>query len=326
MIPLVYSSTYNITAYGLEYLHPFDSVKYRRIQNWLVAQGIRKEQDFVLPRSCSFEELAQLHSPDYLQSLRSRSVLKDILEVWVISLLPSGFVDGRVLEPMRQATGGTVLAGRLARQHGFAINIGGGYHHADRTKGGGFCIYADVPVALALLHQEKPFRSVLIVDTDVHQGNGTAEAIRPWPWAHMLDFYEDAIFPFPKAKEECPVPLASGMRGDEYLRTLDRRLPEALDYFAPELVIYNAGSDVLATDPSASLNLHVEEMIQRDLYVATQVRQRGIPLAMVLSGGYGPQSWEAHARSIEALVTRFDAPEISLAVSRTGHRATAAYP
>lgn len=306
MVPLIYSPTYNITAFGLEYLHPFDSVKYRRIHDWLVRQGLRKKDDFVLPMSSSLQQLAGVHSGDYLESLKKRAVLRNILEVWVISYLPSSFVDGRVLEPMRHATGGTILAARMAREHGLAINVGGGYHHATRDQGSGFCIYADVPVALATLHAEKPFRSVLIVDTDAHQGNGTADAIREWPWAHLLDFYEEALFPWPKVQEECPVPLASGMRGDAYLHELDRRLPEALDHFQPELVIYNAGSDVLKTDPLTSMNLHVPEMVERDLYVVSQVRQRGIPLAMVLSGGYGPQSWEAHARSIEAIVTHFD--------------------
>jgi histone deacetylase 11 len=244
-----------------------------------------------------------------LESLHKSSVLKEILEVWVISLLPNGFVDGHVLEPMRWASGGTIRACRLAREQGLALNIGGGFHHASRDRGGGFCIYADTPVALANLHAEKPFRSVLIVDTDAHQGNGNADALRPWPWAHILDFFEDAIFPQPKAQEECPVPLASNLCGAEYLRILHDCLPAALDRFAPELVVYNAGSDVLASDPLTSLRLTVEEMVERDLYVVTQVRNRNIPLAMVLSGGYGPHSWEAHARSIEALTTRFDKKE-----------------
>ena len=306
MVPLVYSPNYNITAYGLEHLHPFDSVKYRRIHDWLIAQGLRKEQDFVTPHRCTQEELLRLHTPEYLESLKSSSVLKEILEVWVISFLPNGFVDGHVLEPMRWATGGTIRACRLAREQGLAINIGGGFHHASRAQGGGFCIYADVPVALANLHAERPFRSVLVVDADAHQGNGCADSLRSWPWAHILDFYEDAIFPSPKVQEDWLVPLASEMCGEDYLHILQACVPEALDRFAPEFVVYNAGSDVLNTDPLASLLLTVPQMVERDLFVVTQVRQRGIPLAMVLSGGYGPLSWEAHARSIEAIVTRFD--------------------
>ena len=307
MIPLVYSPHYNITAYGLENLHPFDCVKYRRIHDWLIDQGLRKEQDFVAPQISTRDELLRLHTPEYLESLKSSSVLKEILEVWVISFLPNGFVDGHVLEPMRWATGGTILACQLAREQGLAINIGGGFHHASRAQGGGFCVYADVPVALANLHAERPFYSVLVIDADVHQGNGCADSIRSWPWAHILDFYEQAIFPEPKVQEDWPVPLASGMCGEDYLRSLHTILPQALDRFAPEFVVYNGGSDVLGTDPLASLGLSVPQMIERDLFVIAQVRERGIPLAMVLSGGYGPLSWEAHARSIEAIAKRVDA-------------------
>lgn len=306
MVPLVYSPHYNITAYGLEYLHPFDSVKYRRIHDWLIAQGLRRPEDFVEPAPSTPEELLRLHTREYLESLKSSSVLKDILEVWIVSLLPNGFVDSHVLEPMRWATGGTIHACRTAREHGLAINMGGGFHHASRDQGGGFCIYADVPVALANLHEENPFRSVLVVDADVHQGNGCAASTRAWPWAHLLDFYEDALFPHPKEQEEFPVPLPSRLSGQIYLDILRTQLARALDRFDPEFVVYNAGSDVLGTDPLASLLLTVDQMIDRDLHVVSTVRERGIPLAMVLSGGYGPDSWEAHARSIEALATRFD--------------------
>src|SRR5437660_11722120 len=122
MVPLIYSPHYNITAYGLEYLHPFDSVKYRRIHDWLIEQGVRNEQDFTEPAPCTEEELLRLHTPEYLESLKSSAVLKEILEVWVVSFLPNGFVDGHVLDPMRWAAGGTLLAGRLARAQGLAIN------------------------------------------------------------------------------------------------------------------------------------------------------------------------------------------------------------
>ena len=255
MIPLVYSPHYNITAYGLEHLHPFDSVKYRRIHDWLIRQGIRREGEFVLPSLCTNDELLRLHTAAYLDSLHRNGTLKAILEVWVISLLPNGFVDSHVLEPMRWATGGTIGACRLAHEQGFAINIGGGFHHASRDKGDGFCVYADTPIALANLHEERSFCSALVIDTDAHQGNGNADAIRPWPWAHVLDFFEDALFPHPKVQEDWPVPLASNLCGEEYRRILHDCIPAALDRFAPDFVVYNAGSDVLATDPLTSMRL-----------------------------------------------------------------------
>lgn len=306
MVPIVYSPHYNITAFGLQYLHPFDSVKYRRIHDWLIRQGLRKASDFAVPRSSSRGELLRVHSQAYLRSLRKRWELARILEVWLVGVFPSCLARWRVLQPMRWACGGTGRACRLALERGLAINLGGGFHHAGRERGGGFCVYADVPLALARLKDEGRITSALVVDTDAHQGNGTADIIRPWQWAHILDLFEHDIFPWPKVAEDRPVPLSSGISGAEYLAILHEQLTEALDELRPDLVVHNAGSDVLRGDPLSHLGLSMEEMAERDLLVAMEARSRGIPLAMVLSGGYGPDSWEAHARSIEGILVRFD--------------------
>ena len=306
MIPLVYTPRYNITAFGLERLHPFDSVKYRRIHAWLIAQGLRTPADFLAPAPATDADLRRVHTPEYLASLRRRDVLARILEVPVVRWLPAWLIRWRVLRPMRYAAGGTMLAARLAREHGLAINLGGGFHHAGPARGHGFCAFADIPLALHALHAEAPLRSALVVDTDAHQGDGVADAVRPWLWAHVLDFFEADIFPWPKVAEDVPVPLPPGTTGAAYLEQLRTALPAALDRYRPELVLYNAGSDVLWSDPLTRLMLTAEELAERDLYVVSEVRGRGVPLAMVLSGGYGPLSWEAHARSIEGIVTRFD--------------------
>jgi histone deacetylase 11 len=306
VVPLVYSPGYNITACGIERLHPFDSVKYRRIHDWLIRQGLRKPGEFVDPAPPTRAELLLVHTPAYLRSLRRARVQARILEVAVVALLPACFTHWRVLRPMRRAAGGTVHACRLALEHGLAINLGGGYHHASGARGGGFCVYADVPLALALLQRERRIRSALVIDTDAHQGDGTADAIRPWGWAHILDFFEERIYPPNKVAEDVAVPLPPATNGAEYLDALYEHVPAALERWRPDLVVYNAGSDVLWSDPLASLMLTDDDLAGRDLYVATAARERGVPLAMVLSGGYGPASWEAHARSIEGILARFD--------------------
>src|SRR5262245_47043133 len=135
MVPIVYSPAYNITAFGLQRLHPFDGDKYRRISEWLVRQGLRKAADFVGPSPATPADLLLVHSPDYLRSLRRRLTLARILEVPLLALLPVCFTDWRVLRPMRWATGGTILACRLALEKGLAINLGGGYHHAGPARG-----------------------------------------------------------------------------------------------------------------------------------------------------------------------------------------------
>jgi histone deacetylase 11 len=306
MVPLVYSPAYNITAFGLERLHPFDSRKYRRIHDFLIRQGLRKPGDFHAPRPCTTAELLRVHSPEYLRSLGDRRVLARILEVPVLRFLPACLIGWRVLRPMRWATGGTVLACRLALEKGLAINLGGGFHHAGRDRGGGFCVYADVPLALLTMKAEGRIASALVVDTDAHQGDGTADAVRPWGWAHLLDFFEEDIFPWPKAAEDVPVPLPPRTNGAEYLDALAEHMPRALDRSRPDLVVYNAGSDVLWSDPLSALFLTADEMAERDLFVVTETRRRGVPLAMVLSGGYGALSWEVHARSLEGILARFD--------------------
>ncbi len=157
-------------------------------------------------------------------------------------------------------------------------------------------------MAAAILHAEGLVERVLVVDLDAHQGNGTAATIRHWPWASILDVYEDDLFPTIKQPEDFPIPIPAGLEGPEYLAIVEEALPRALDAVEPDLVIYNAGSDPLAGDPLARLRLSREDLARRDLLVATMVRERGIPLAMVLSGGYARESWRVHADGIEAIL------------------------
>ena len=306
MIPIIYAPTYNFTAFGLERLHPFDGRKYRRIHDALVARGLRRPKDFVRPRPVSRRDLLRLHTPDYLRTLRRRRVLARILEIPIVQRLPAWATNWRILRPMRFATGGTILACRLALEHGVAINLGGGYHHAAADSGGGFCVYADVPLAVKILHVEGKIGSVLVVDLDAHQGNGTAAAFRIWPWAKIMDLYENDIFPIPKEREDYPLPVGPNVMGSEYLPMVEDALSKALDEVRPDLVVYNAGSDPFIDDPLAYFRLTKGELAERDLLVVSRVRERAIPIAMVLSGGYSVDSWLVHTDAIEDILVRFD--------------------
>jgi histone deacetylase 11 len=306
MVPIVYHPRYNITAFGLERLHPFDSRKYRRIHDALIARGLRRPKDFVRPRPASRADLLRLHTPEYLRSLRRPDVLAGILEVPIVRRLPGWLVHWRVLRAMRCATGGTSLACRLALEHGLGINLGGGYHHAASAWGGGFCVYADVPLAARTLHDEGKIGRVLVVDLDAHQGNGTAAVFQGWDWASIYDLYERDLFPARKEREDYPLPVGPGLTGGEYLGIVRDTLPVALDDIRPDLVVYNAGSDPFVGDPLARYRLMPSDLAERDLLVVDRVRERGIPLAMVLSGGYSAESWKIHADAIEGILTRFD--------------------
>jgi histone deacetylase 11 len=166
-------------------------------------------------------------------------------------------------------------------------------------------------LAAATLHGEGLIERVLVVDLDAHQGNGTAATIHPWPWASILDVYEDDLFPTFKQPEDFPIPIPAGLEGDDYLEIVEQALPRALGAVNPDLVIYNAGSDPFIDDPRTGLRLSRGDLARRDLLVATLTRERGIPLAMVLSGGYAEESWRVHADGIEAILTRFDRVEAS---------------
>jgi histone deacetylase 11 len=306
MIPLIYHPGYNVTAFGLERLHRFDGRKYQRIHDALVSRHLRCSKDFVPPRPISKGDLRRVHTAEYLGSLRRPETLAKILEVPLVRRLPSWVIDWRILRPMRLATGGTVLACRLAIERGIAINLGGGYHHAASGWGGGFCVYADAPIAAKILHDEGKVGKVLVVDLDAHQGNGTASAFREWPWASIFDLYERDNFPSRKEPEDYPLAVRSGLNGSEYLGIVHEALPYVLDNDRPDLILYNAGSDPFVEDPLAGFRMTANEIAERDLLVVSLAREREIPVAMVLSGGYSAESWKIHADSIEGILTRFE--------------------
>ena len=163
-----------------------------------------------------------------------------------------------------------------------------------------------MPLAVKLLHDEGKVGRVLVVDLDAHQGNGTAAVFQGWPWASIYDLYERDIFPARKEPEDFPLPVGPGLTGVEYLGIVRDTLPGALDAVRPDLVVYNAGSDPFVGDPLARYRLTAGDLAERDLLVVDTVRERGIPLAMVLSGGYSAESWRIHADAIEGILTRFD--------------------
>jgi len=306
MIPIIYHPEYNITVFGLERLHQFDSRKYRRIHNALIQRGLRKRGDFTRPRAVTRAELLTVHSPAYLRSLKQSKALATILEVPIVERLPAWVIDWRILRAKRRAVGGTILACRLALEQGIAINLGGGFHHAASDWAGGFCVYADIPIAAAILHAEGRVAKVLVVDLDAHQGNGTAAVFQNWLWASIADIYEEDLFPLRKEPEDYPFPIPPGTAGAEYLEIVQCYLPELLDRLRPDLLIYNAGSDPYVDDPLARLRLRAADLAERDLLVVSLARERQIPVAMVLSGGYSSESWRIHADAIEGILTRFD--------------------
>ena len=236
MIPVIYHPKYNITAFGLERLHPFDGRKYRRIHDALIARGLREAAGLRAARADPSPRISE--SPH----ARIPAVAPQSGGRWPASWrcrssagCPAGCIDWRVLRPMRYATGGTILACRLALEHGLAINLGGGYHHAAVGLGRRVLrLRRRAPGRGKLLHDEGQVGRVLVVDLDAHQGNGTAAVFRGWPWASILDLYEEDIFPGRKEPEDYPLPVRPGLTGGEYLGIVRESLPGALDAVRPD--------------------------------------------------------------------------------------------
>ena len=314
MPKIVYSRHYNIGFYGLERLHPFDSRKYGRA--WRV---IRRHFGSALPkfavrprRSASRDELKLVHSDDYLAKLCDAKYVSRALEVPVMQRLPSWAIDWHVLRPMRWATRGTILAATNALQHGLAINLSGGYHHAKPNQGEGFSIYADIGIAVAAIRAQQLITEdsrFVYIDTDAHQGNGVCHTFMSDSRAFLFDIFNREIYPCTdvaaRQRIDCDVGIAPSISDSQYMAELRNRLPGFLDSVAQSkigLAIYNAGTDVFKGDPLGNLNISAATIRERDLFVVGELRKRSIPTVMVLSGGYTKQSFQLVADSVIALI------------------------
>jgi histone deacetylase 11 len=302
---LVYSQRYQINLGGFEKLHPFDINKYGKIYLQLLTDGLIRSEAVYVPDEISREDLLRAHSAAYLDRLRQPEAVARYLEAGFASVLPAWVTDASILTPFRYATGGTLLAARVALQHGIAINLGGGYHHAEPGRGGGFCIYADMPIAIRTLQAEGLIRRALVVDLDVHQGNGTARCVAADDDVFAFDMHEEDIYPTPKAKNDIDVPLQAGTGDEAYLGLLRKNLPDVFDRAKPHIVFFQAGADVLDGDPLAHLRLTPQGVVERDRTVIDEAVRRKVPIVMVLGGGYSKDAWHVQYASIRRTIEQY---------------------
>ncbi|MFT5126642.1 MAG: histone deacetylase 11 [Rhodothermales bacterium] len=192
---------------------------------------------------------------------------------------------------MRWATRGTVLAADAAMRHGFVINIGGGFHHAKPDDGEGFCIYSDIGLAVKHLRDTEQISdkdNVAYINLDAHQGNGVCHVFMHDRRLRIFDMYNGDIYPrcdrTAARRIDADFPLQSGCADEQYLEILREQLPQFLDGCAPAFAIYNAGMDIFADDPLGGLSISAAGIIERDVYTVGELRKRGIPSVMVLSG------------------------------------------
>ncbi|XP_072454355.1 histone deacetylase 11 isoform X7 [Notamacropus eugenii] len=260
--PIVYSPRYNITFMGLEKLHPFDSGKWGKVINFLKEENFLADVMMVEAREATEEDLRVVHTQRYLNRLKWSFVVATITEIPPVIFLPNFLVQRHVLRPLRTQTGGTIMAGKLAIERGWAINIGGGFHHCSSDKGGGFCAYADITLSIKFLFERvEGISKATIIDLDAHQGNGHERDFMDDSRVYIVDIYNRNIYPgdgFAKRAIKRKVELEWGTGDTDYLQKVAEHVEAALSEHKPNVMIYNAGTDILEGDPLGGLSVSAE--------------------------------------------------------------------
>ena len=241
--------------------------------------------------------LEAVHDPDYVAEVMETRVPRD-------KERRIGFpVTPEVARRAAAVPGGTYLAALLALRHAYAANTAGGSHHALSETGAGYCVFNDLAVAAVRLIEEGAVARVLVVDVDVHQGDGTAALTAGRPGIATYSIHAAKNFPVRKARSTLDVSLADGVEDDEYLDTLGATLAPMLDEQRPELILYQAGVDPFADDRLGRLALSEEGLVRRERLVARLAIERGIPLASAMGGGYGDDVLVIARRHVTAILT-----------------------
>lgn len=286
-LPIIHAPAYDA---GFDPGHRFPMGKYSRLMELIAETSLSQRAEFHVPAPASAEWLTLAHERAYVDQVLACNV-PALIEREI------GFqVDERVSRRARLASSGTVMAARLALSEGIACNTAGGSHHARRAQGAGFCTFNDVAVAALLLLADREVDRVLVIDLDVHQGDGTAEICAETRAIRTVSVHGEKNYPVRKQTSSIDVALPDGVRVEAYLETLDWLLPRTLEGFAPDLVFYNAGVDPHENDRLGRLSLSDQGLKNRDRRVFSFFRDLGIPVASVLGGGY--------SRDIDAVARR----------------------
>jgi acetoin utilization deacetylase AcuC-like enzyme len=281
MLPfkLVYHPGYDLNL-GL---HVFPSQKFRLIQLRLLRDGIAAPEDFALPQEATDEDLLRVHTPEWIEKLRKGTLTASEIMKLEVPYSPE------MAKAVWLAAGGSILAGQLALRDGFGCNLGGGFHHAYANHGEGFCAIHDVAIAIRHLQADGAIEKAMVVDTDVHHGNGTAHIFRDDDSVFTISIHQFNNYPAHKPPSNVDLHLADRVEDDEYLETLLPAVSKSLDEFKPDLVVYIGGADPFCEDQLGGLMLTKKGLKERDKRVFAESRKRGVPIATTLAGGYARQ-------------------------------------
>jgi len=287
-------------AWNARYAHPlpdghrFPMEKYECVPEQLVHEGTVDQSQFFSPERLSDAEVLTVHEAEYWQKLQTGSLTRQ-------EERRTGFPWSTALvEREVMIMGGTVQCARYALEHGAAMNIAGGTHHAYRDRGEGFCLLNDFALAASVLLVEGRIQRALIVDLDVHQGNGTAKIFEDDPRVFTFSMHGAGNYPMHKECSDLDVPLSDGMEDDAYLALLDAHWPRLLDAVEPDLVLYQCGVDILASDKLGRLGVTEAGCRARDERILKRCYDARVPVVCAMGGGYSPDIWqivEAHCNT-----------------------------
>lgn len=279
MIRIAYDPIY---AHPLPEGHRFPMLKYELIPGQLLHEGSITEKNLFRPTVCNSDTVLLTHDHTYLNKLLHQTLSAG--EQRRIGFPQSAALTERELI----ITQGTIDCCTHALEYGVALNIAGGTHHAFADRGEGFCLLNDMAVAANhLLHHQKVSK-ILIIDLDVHQGNGTAKLFEENSSVFTFSMHGAHNYPFHKEKSDLDIPLADGTTGTTYLRLLQETLPELIETVKPDFAFYLSGVDILDTDKFGKLKVSLNECKQRDEFVFNTLRKNNIPVTVAMGGGYSP--------------------------------------
>ena len=284
--------------------HVFPIRKFELVRDRLLAEGTLKPSEIAEPSPASVEDVLLVHTEDYVSRLCNGQLTpKETRRLglpWSESLVRRSFY----------AVGGTLAAAHAALAEGYSSNLAGGTHHSFADRGEGFCVLNDVAIAICALRASKPIRRAVIVDCDVHQGNGTATIFAGDNETFTFSMHGANNYPLFKARSTLDVELPDGTNDDEYLECLARHLPAVFTH-NPEIVFFLAGADPFAKDKLGRLALSIDGLRERDAYVLRECYEREVPIVTVMSGGYGKDindTIEIHCNTIRMVKKVFEAP------------------
>ncbi|GAB4248517.1 MAG: histone deacetylase [Ekhidna sp.] len=268
--------------------------KYELLPKQLIHEGTVTEANFFLPRQLTENEILAVHTAPYWQKLQQLTFTRQ-------EERRSGFpISEQLVTREVTINAGTIQCADYALQHGVAMNIAGGTHHAFTDRAEGFCLLNDIAIAARYLLNKELVSQILVVDLDVHQGNGTAEIFRDEPRVFTFSMHGEHNYPLQKEESDLDVPLKDGTNDSVYLNLLDRHLNHLIDSVQPDFIFFQSGVDVLQTDKLGRLGLSIEGCKRRDELVLKVARSNQIPLVASMGGGYSADIrdiLEAHANT-----------------------------